>query len=281
MVTWGYNTNGFAHHRLLDAIDILRSLGYRAVGITLDYQHLNPFSPDVTRELVAVRRALDRTGMRCVVETGARFLLDPWRKHWPTLLSPSPAKRARRLEFLYRAIEVAHYLRADAVSVWSGAIPKGADEARAWNWLVDGCRRLCERAETAGLVIAFEPEPGMLVERMADFDLLFERVAHPALRLTLDIGHVHCLDDGEPGEVIRRYRHVLANVHIEDMRRGVHDHLPFGEGTVNFGPVIRALREIGYEAGVYVELSRHSHDAVRTAARAIRFLQLAARECAP
>jgi sugar phosphate isomerase/epimerase len=59
------------------------------------------------------------------------------------------------------------------------------------------------------------------------------------------------------------------------MRRGVHDHLMFGEGEIDFGPVLQALREIGYAGGVYVELSRHSHDAVETARRALAFLRAA------
>ena len=33
----GYNTNGFPHHRLTDAIEILAEIGYRSVALTLDY----------------------------------------------------------------------------------------------------------------------------------------------------------------------------------------------------------------------------------------------------
>jgi sugar phosphate isomerase/epimerase len=49
----------------------------------------------------------------------------------------------------------------------------------------------------------------------------------------------------------------------------------FGEGEIEFGPVLRALDEIGYAGGVHVELSRHSHDAVETARRALAFLEAA------
>jgi sugar phosphate isomerase/epimerase len=47
----------------------------------------------------------------------------------------------------------------------------------------------------------------------------------------------------------------------------------FGEGEMEFGPVVQSLREIGYKGGVHVELSRHSHDAVETARRALAFLR--------
>ena len=32
---------------------------------------------------------------------------------------------------------------------------------------------------------------------------------------------------------------MLWNVHIEDMRTGVHDHLMFGEGEIDFAEVLR------------------------------------------
>src|SRR6202035_4047256 len=106
MLRFGYNTNGFAHHRLEDAIVLLAELGYRSIALTLDYHALNPFDADLLGQLAAVKALLEEHGLRSVVETGARFLLDPRRKHQPTLLSPPP-ERARRLDFLCRAVDIA------------------------------------------------------------------------------------------------------------------------------------------------------------------------------
>src|SRR4051794_11206945 len=162
----GYNTNGFAHHPLLDAIEILAELGYRSVALTMDYLALDPFSADYRAQIEAVGSRLRDTGLRCVVETGARFLLDRWRKHQPTLLDPDPVQRQRRVAFLEAAIDLAADLNADAVSFWSGTTPvPEADDDALMARLADGCRHLCAYAERRGGVrLAFEPEPGMLID---------------------------------------------------------------------------------------------------------------------
>jgi len=268
---FGYNTNGFAHHRLEDAIVILAELGYRSIALTLDYHALDPFDADLARRTAAVKALLERHGLRSVIETGARFLLDPRRKHQPTLLSPPPG-RDRRLDFLRRSIDLAAELGADAVSFWSGAAKDAAAPDELFDRLADGCLRLCRHAETRGVRLAFEPEPGMFIDTMDRYAELRRRVDHPLFGLTIDIGHLHCLGEVPIADRLRRWRDRLWNVHIEDMRHGVHDHLMFGEGEIDFGEVLGALMEIGYAGGVHVELSRHSHDAVETARRALAFL---------
>lgn len=269
----GYNTNGFAHHRLEDAITILAEIGYRSVAITVDTHALNPYTrgdPDQKRR---VKRLLEEHNLSCVIETGARFLLNPRHKHWPTLLDDAPMLRARRAGFLERCIELAADLRADAVSFWSGAKPDALSDAEAMDRLVEECRPLVKLAAYMNVRLAFEPEPGMFIDTMARFAELHDRVDHELFGLTLDVGHVHCLGDGDPCAHIRRWRDRLFNVHIEDMKRGVHDHLMFGEGDMDFPPILRTLREVNYPGGVHVELSRHSHDAVNTARKAYDFLQ--------
>src|SRR3954453_12820461 len=118
----GYNTNGFAHHRLEDALVILAELGYQSIALTLDHHALDPFDPHFPVQRDDLRRLLRERQLRCVIETGARFLLDPRRKHWPTLLD-APLARERRLTFLRHAVDIAADLNADAVSFWSGAAP--------------------------------------------------------------------------------------------------------------------------------------------------------------
>ncbi len=273
MIHLGYNTNGFAHHRLEDSLTILAELGYTSVAVTLDHFALNPLNPAWLTDCDDMRRLLDNLGMRCVIETGARFLLDPRRKHQPTLLSATDDERSRRLDFLRRSIDVAARLRADAVSFWSGTAIDGASDDVCWSRLIDGCRALCDEAVRSNVKLAFEPEPGMFIDTMPKFAELHRRVSHAHFGLTLDVGHLHCQGELPIAPHIHLWKDWLWNVHIEDMRRGVHDHLMFGEGEMEFPPIFRALEEAGYAGGVHVELSRHSHDAVTTARKALEFMR--------
>ncbi len=268
----GYNTNGFAHHRIEDALDILAEIGFWGVALTLDHQALNPLEAGAFEEAKRIRRRLKELDLTCVVETGARFPLDAHRKHWPTLLSAGPSHRRRRTDFLLGAIEIATVLEAEAVSFWSGAADAGVSESDSWKLLTDGCSELLDHAVQSDMALAFEPEPGMFVETMDQYRSLAQCLNHPRFKLTLDVGHVHCLQDGTPEGRIREFAADLANVHIEDMKAGVHEHLMFGEGEVDFPPIFRALRDINYHGPVNVELSRHSHDAVNAARRAFGFL---------
>jgi sugar phosphate isomerase/epimerase len=115
----------------------------------------------------------------------------------------------------------------------------------------------------------------MFIDTMDRYAQFVEKLARPELGLTLDVGHLHCQGEVPLEDYVRRWRDRLWNVHIEDMRLGVHDHLMFGQGEMDFPPLLACFREIGYKGGLYVELSRHSHDAVETARKAIEFLRAA------
>src|SRR5262249_48893308 len=155
--------------------------------------------------------------LRCVIETGARFLLDPWHKHQPTLVSAMVAERELRLSFLQHAVDLAQELEADAVSFWSGAAPDESPPADQMRRLVEACQQVADHATARQIRLAFEPEPGMLIDTMERFAELHERVSHPGFGLTLDIGHLQCMGELPLADHVRRWRDVLWNIHIEDM----------------------------------------------------------------
>jgi sugar phosphate isomerase/epimerase len=274
---FGYNTNGFTNHRLTDALMVLAQLGYGSVAITIDHDFLDPYAIDLGKRLTRIKSLLQRFGLRCVIETGARFLLDPLHKHQPTLISPKPEERQQRMDFILHAVNMARELGAEAVSFWSGTPTHDEPEGVHMKRLVESVKQLCKKAEDYRVKLAFEPEPGMLVDSMAQFEELHKQIDHPLFGLTMDVGHLHCVGDTPIAYYLRRWKDLIWNVHIEDMKSGVHDHLMFGEGEIDFVPVMQALKEIGYRGGIHVELPRHSHDAVNAASKSLDFLRNAQR----
>jgi L-ribulose-5-phosphate 3-epimerase len=273
----GYNTNGFAHHRLDDALHVIAELGYRAVALTPDANHL---PPDHTSDaqLRTMRALLEQLHLAVVVETGARYVLDPRRKHRPTLVDADSAERARRLDFLVRCAEIAAALGGDTISLWSGVPAADVSRDDAWRFLVEGVVRLHERVTPLGVRIAFEPEPGMLVSGLADWERLRGATSLPDLGLTLDVGHVPCTETISAGDAIRRYASALRTVHLDDTRNAVHEHLQIGDGDLDWPDILRALDEAKFAGIASVELSRHSHAAPEAARVALAALRSAARQ---
>ncbi|MBW8484993.1 sugar phosphate isomerase/epimerase family protein [Actinomadura parmotrematis] len=274
---FAFGTNGLANHRLDEALELLAELGYEGVALTLDTMHLDPCGDDLDARAEVVRERLDALGLAVVVETGGRYVLDPRRKHFPTLLD-APEDAARRVGLLRRAVRVGAALGAEAVSFWSGAAPPGLPEAVAWERLTAGVGAVLEDAGRFGVPLGFEPEPGMFVETLAGFEELRERLgAPPWLGLTLDVGHCRCVEPEPVPRCVRRAAPYLVNVQIEDMRRGVHEHLEFGDGEIDFPPVLAALEDAGYRGLVGVELPRHAHAGPAVAERSLAFLREARR----
>jgi L-ribulose-5-phosphate 3-epimerase len=270
---FGYNTNGLARHDPFDAAELLAEIGYQSVALTIDHHCLSPYRAGFASDLARMRDTLQRLKLRSVVETGARFLLNRYVKHEPTLMTADSAARQRRIDFYRRCIEIAAALGSDCVSLWSGVLREQITETAAFDRLVSGLHAVLEYAAALNVVIGFEPEPGMFIDTMAKYDQLRQRIDAPHFRLTLDVGHLHCQGETPVEDYIARYAAQLVNIHIEDMRRGVHEHLPFGEGEMDFPPLIKAFQASGYQGGLHVELSRHSHDGLRFARDSWSFLQ--------
>ena len=154
-------------------------------------------------------------------------------------------------------------------------VPGVEGELEAWRWLAEGVASVVEEAAGRGVVAAFEPEPGMLVETLADYERLASEV--PGLELALDTGHCLVTGEKDPEDAVRGYAASLGTVAVEDMRRGVHEHLPFGRGDMDVPAVLAALEEVGFSGLVCVELSRESHRAHRAIPESIAYLKEAER----
>ena len=295
MLRLAYNTNGLSHHRVPDALRLLHDLGYKGVAITPDVGQLDPYHLK-NGEVADVRALAQDLGLSLAVETGARFLLDPRRKHRPTLLEDGAQDRARRSEFLRRSVDLAAELGAGVVSLWSGAAPGdlkaeiGGEEEdvpddpsgreRIFDRLCAELAPILRHAIDRRIELAFEPEPGMFVERPSGYFEILRRLGDSGeeLGLCLDVGHLLVTGDVPVGDVIRECAPHLVHVHLDDIADGVHEHKMFGQGDLDLPEVIGALIEVGYGGLAAVELSRDAHRGAQAAEEAMGHLRRALKE---
>lgn len=290
----GYNTNGFPQHRLTDVVAILAELGYDGIAVTPDVLQLDPFT-STGADVDAVASACRDAGLAVAVETGARFVLDPRRKHQPTLLDDDAGERERRLDMLRRCLDLAARLGAETFSFWAGTpldglparsaptgrrLAPGASEpvgAGSRDELLDrlcaGTVALLDHAAGGDVRVCFEPEPGMLVASLAELDGFLSRLGRDDLAVMLDVGHVPVTESITPAEAIHRLAPRLGGLQLDDSAGGLHEHLLPGDGEIDFATVIAAASEVGFTGLASLELPRHGHDPVRTARTALMRLK--------
>ena len=218
-----------------------REIGFDTIDIFAD-----PLDIDV-RERRLIRRECAAQGLPiisvCCVALG---LID---------FNPSVRRfhhdRVRQYLDLVYELEARNLLLVLGEYVWNQEVIPAAEQ---WQWGVAECRRLAEYAESLGVQIALELEPFQLsllnsVQAMRRF---LDDVGHPACAANIDVSHLQ-LAGVAPGE-LERLRGRAIHVHISDCDGHRHGDLPPGRGVVDFAPYLSAIRSLGIEGAVSVEL---------------------------
>ena len=123
-----------------------------------------------------------------------------------------------------------------------------------WDLSVQSCRELGDYAAGLGLKIALELEPFALsllgnVDAMARF---LDEVNHPAVGANIDISHLVLAK--VPPEEVGRLAGRTVHVHISDCDGKDHGDLPPGRGVVPFEPYLQAIKHLGFDGTIAVEL---------------------------
>jgi len=231
----GFRTAGYRNAPIEEAIRSIADIGYDGVELCLEHPDLAPESLTDARceELVAITSDLGLE-VATVSYHGDR---DPLELRWERAL---------------RAIDLTPVFGCDVLIINS---PRPDPEAPA-DLEAQFHRQLAaqiERAEAAGVTLALEPEPGLLVHGCADTRALIDRMGSPALALNLDIGHAFLTEDDLSGAIAMLGEHIVA-AHFEDIAGGVHRHLLPGTGEMDLPRVLVDLRAAGFAGWLTVDL---------------------------
>lgn len=199
-------------------------------------------------------------------ERGGRITM-----HGPYMgLNPGSAdekKRTHTVEMYGMALEAASYLGPENI-----VLHAGYDE-KTFNgdvdlWLYQSMKTwpdVVAEAERLGIVIVaeniFEKEPGQLKR-------LVEEVASSNFRLCIDSGHLNLFSVVDPKVWFGEIGEYVAEVHLHDNNGKVDEHLPVGEGSIDFEAFFKHLKE--YSPDPVYTIEPHGEEEVRRGIEAIK-----------
>ena len=107
------------------------------------------------------------------------------------------------------------------------------------------------------------PEYGHTLESLACFSQVMKEV--PALKFHLDVAHAF-IENRMTGvkDYLDAFDDRLAHIHIHDNHGEQDEHLPLGDGKIDFKKVVKLLKEINYDKTITFEVFTSRSDAVRS-----------------
>jgi sugar phosphate isomerase/epimerase len=242
---------------VLEEIEALGTLGFDYLELAMDPPEAHH---ETLRQLSAdIRSALERHQMGLVC-------------HLPTFISTADLtasiRQASRQELL-ASIEVAADLGAPRAVLHPSCITGMGRNVPALcgEYARESLDEAVQCAARVNIDLCLENLFPQLTpfESMQEWAHRFSR--YPHLGLTLDVGHAHIGPDGMTRILtfIQRFASRLRHLHVSDNFGRRDDHLPIGDGCIDFSAVAKALRRIGYQEGVTLEVfSEHPSDLVRS-----------------
>ncbi len=257
----GYPPPAEGSHRYLEE---LNALGFQSIELEgIHEPHLHAVH-GMREEL---RGSIMRLGVRvpfyCVV--------------LPGLASADAATRSRNLELFQMGCETAVALGAAAVLdngplppyafpdhlpvvrhydddvIAKAGVPASLDWKAYWAGLVQTYRGACDVAADHGLDYVMHPAIGVLCANTDGFLLFRDAVDRPNLKFCLDTANQFLQRDHLPTALIRLADH-LAYVHLSDNRGTRQEHLPMGEGSIDWAGFFATLDAIGYDGHLGIDI---------------------------
>jgi sugar phosphate isomerase/epimerase len=244
-MTWpcGLSTGIAYRHPIEEVLPLLAEGGFRTIEVSSAPSHLDL---DDAARLRTLKDRVSDLGLR-VHSLHAPF------GHDVNLTSPDPGHRRHALERLVRGADVLALLNPAGLYV----IHPGGEDQR-WVWereprlrqSVEGLTEVWQACRARGLTLVVEtPLPHLLGGQPDDFAWLLERLPQEGLGVCVDTSH--CSLGGFLFEALEAHRGRLVHLQASDNRGHTDDHLPPGDGVIDWTRVHATLERVGY-AGVFM-----------------------------
>lgn len=267
------STGCFYRRPILSILDAVHASGFRQIEVCSFPAHLD------YHDIAAVKRAGQRLH---------DLQIDPVSFHAPfadriDITSLDPAIRETAVAELLRACESAALLGCTHVVLHPGPEREGrppeAEFLQHMHHAADSLNRVAARCCQLGIHLLLENMLAhLLFGHVSDMMYLLGEIKTCEVGTCLDTGHAHLAR--ELDMAIQKLSGHLKMVHVNDNNGHRDDHLPPGDGSIDWPRVISELRRIAFRGSLVLELSGSEEESVETilarATRARDFLQTVA-----
>lgn len=159
------------------------------------------------------------------------------------------------LKRMKEAIDFAHLFGIKKLTIHPGEIEPEKSFEEAMNNSIRNIRDLADYCAPFGMNLMVEnmngrPELCVYPEEMLFF---LKAVNRPNVKAVLDTGHAHVARQ-DLRHFVLTLKDYLYHTHLSDNDQTRDAHGPIGSGTIDFGLVLRALKEIGYQGLLCLEV---------------------------
>lgn len=169
-------------------------------------------------------------------------------------VSSEPAIRANAIAYVKSCVDFAAVIGAKAISVQATACMKinaEASEEEEWSWAVKGIKEAGLYAKEKGIRLTLEAwnrYETYLINRLEQALRMVNDINLPNVGVMGDTYHMN-IEEINMADAIRKVGNKLYYLHIADSNRAAP-----GRGHINFDEIAKALRDIGYNGWISMEL---------------------------
>lgn len=145
---------------------------------------------------------------------------------------------------------VRHY---DESVISSAVLPDGLSWDKFWEYTTETYREACSVAAQFNLTYQMHPSIGVLAANTDDFLRFYDSVKQDNLRFNLDTANQFAMKEDLKNSLTRLKDHI-DYIHLSDNRGLKVEHLPVGEGSINWVEFFETLDKINYKGHIGLDI---------------------------